>query len=257
MAPLPSGSVTHRRTCLAVLVLVILGACSSSDTTATIEPAVDTTAIVAAEPPVPTTAASTTVPTTTEAPATTAAPTTTEVAHTGGAQSCAADKVLVDADGDGWGGCVTPTTTTVDDGAPSANQGDFNVLFIGAAIEAREQVDIATALEDAVYSVDSVDLLEFYTEDGVPRPELRIAVTTGYSGIEYRDETAWAIAKGLEFLWEDGDSMLFRNDDGTLITSLVLTVDTTRYVAPYEMMTMVADLQILSADWLNLARQPG
>jgi hypothetical protein len=105
-----------------------------------------------------------------------------------------------------------------------------------------------------VVAIEENDLIDFVTTNGSLTPTFRLAVTSGYNGIEFRDEVAWEIAKALEFLWSS-DSPLFRNDVGTLKTGFELTVDTTVYIAPYDLMVAVADLKTTSVDWLTLARQ--
>jgi hypothetical protein len=242
-----------RRVAIPILASAMLLA-SCSDATDTAEPVdiIETAEQTTTTPAAVTTSTTEPAPSTTLAPETTVPATTTTAAPapTGNAQSCPAGSDLMDNDGDGWGICPTATTTM-------SGIGDIVALGIGSDIE-DGAVDLATAIESDIFSVESVDLVRFNTVDGSFSPTLELAVTSGYNGIEYRDEVAWELARALGFLWEadaaDGDGA-FRNDGGLVTVGLDITVDTTRYLAPHMMMLMVADRQITSADWLNLARQ--
>jgi hypothetical protein len=214
-------------------VLVILVSCSSSDNESA------STTVQATDAP-------TSAPTTTAAPAT-----TTTVKPTGTEQSCGADERLEDGDGDGWGSCVSTTTTTTVD---PADEADLNVLIALTAITSDKQ-KFADLIKDSSFSIESVDLIDVVVNNGPPpTADLEIAVTSGYNGIEYRDEIAWTLARNLSIFWESNEGAL-RNDVGSVKPGLVLTVDTTRYVAPYDLMVQVADLGITSTDWLAAARQ--
>ena len=234
--------MTFARTASAIMLTVAsLAGCSSGQEART---GSSITSAQADDSPSTTTAADDT--TTTAAPSTTAAvTTTTERAKTGTVQSCTDGVELLDVDKDGWGVCPTPTTTI-----DPAIDADLAVLFAGQAVLDPE-INLAGAIESDIFSVESVDLINFQAEP----PTFQLAVTSGYNGIEFRDEVAWEIVGNLGFLWST-DNALFRNDVGTLKTSLELTVDTKRYLAPYDLMVLVADRKVTSTDWLNLARQP-
>lgn len=74
-------------------------------------------------------AATTVAVATTEAAPVTTAATTTTAARTGTFSECPAGQEFNDPDGDGWGGCTIPTTTTTD---PSISEG---VYIVGAEIK--------------------------------------------------------------------------------------------------------------------------
>lgn len=229
---------------------------SSSTLAATTTEAVTTTTAAPATSTLP--ASTSTVAPTTAAPTTTEVPTTTEERHTGGVQSCSGGKVFVDQDGDGWGTCQSTATTTTEP-APAttvdpANQADLGVLLAGTSLTS-DKDRLVDAIKETSFSVESVDLIDFKVEDGPPpTAALFIAVTSGYNGIEYRDEVAWDLFRGFAVFWDKDDGS-FRNEVGTLKPGLILTVDTTTYIAPMELMAQVADLEITSTDFLNLARQ--
>lgn len=235
--------MTFARTASAIMLTVVsLAACSSGQEARTGGSIADEQ-VTESSPP--TTAAGDET-TTTASPSTTAATTTTtERAKTGTVQTCTDGVELLDVDKDGWGVCPTPTTTI-----DPAIDADLAVLFAGQAVLDPE-INLAGAIESDIFSVESVDLINYVAEPST----FQLAVTSGYNGIEFRDEVAWEIVGNLGFLWST-ENDLFRNDVGTIKTGLELTVDTTRYVAPYDLMVLVADRQITSTDWLNLARQP-
>jgi hypothetical protein len=105
-----------RRLAMCVLLGLALGACGgggddsgkdNADTSPSARPTSSEGSTPAASSS-PTTTSSTTTSTT----STTVAETTTTERHTGGVQeaACGSDKEFTDADGDGWGACVTTTT---------------------------------------------------------------------------------------------------------------------------------------------------
>lgn len=139
------------------------------------------------------------------------------------------------------------STTTVD----PIVEADAKILFMTVQLDSTKQ-EMADIIEDGVSLVESVDLIAF---DTIPplTVVLNLAVTTGFNGIEYRDEVAWELARLTSIFWETDGGL--RNDIGTFKPTLVLTVDTTTYIASYDMMVAVADLNMTSVDWLNFARQ--
>jgi hypothetical protein len=235
-------AIARTASLIVLTVVVSLSACSSDKEART------GNSVAGAQPgeDSPRTTAAADATTTTAAPSTTAdVTTTTERAKTGTVKSCTDGVELLDVDQDGWGVCPTPTTTI-----DPAIDADRAVLFAGQAVLDPE-INLAGAIESDVFSVESVDLINYVAEPST----FQLAVTSGYNGIEFRDEVAWEIVGNLGFLWST-ENDLFRNDIGTVKTGLELTVDTTRYVAPYDLMVLVADRKITSTDWLNLSRQP-
>lgn len=198
---------------------------------------------------------STVAETTGEATTTTEAiETTTTQGHTGDRKklNCQADEDFEDDDGDGWGECVPGATTPAI--SPGEEQ-DVTVLFFGSRIETDPELrsTLNDAIEEASFSVDSVDVITFTTTD-IGTADLEIAITSGYNSVEIRDQVAWELASGLAFMWEVGDTLIFRNDEGTVKVGFVLTVDTTTYRASYDQMVTIADKRITSTDWLNATR---
>jgi len=202
--------------------------------------------------PAPTQAPTTpvTVPPATEAPTTTVKRVCTDGITRGSydtKQTCVSN---------GWRNTPEPrpTTTTV---APDINA-DANVLVLGAGLN-NDPAGFGKILSDADSSIETVDVVHFDVTNGPPPTStLTIAVTTGYHGIEYRDSTAWTLAKILSVLWNPvttDDESSFRNEVGSLHTELVIVVDDTTYVAPMELMMQAADLTVTSMDFLNATRR--
>lgn len=145
---------------------------------------------------------------------------------------------------------TTAPPTTVDDAA-KATEADTAIQLLATGIVADPKL-LKDLIETVAYLVDSVDVITAEAPDP-SAPTIHIAVTTGFSGVEYRDETAWAIARSFgQFLWMP--DTVFRNEAGRLRPGLHLTVDDTEYVAPYGLMAAIGDYKISSTDWLTMAR---
>jgi hypothetical protein len=140
------------------------------------------------------------------------------------------------------------TTSTAAPAAP-AQGSDAAVLAAGEALNADKSA-MQAMVTDASSSVETVDVINWDPATAT----LRIAVTSGFNTEEYRDEVAWAIASslGAQYWGPDGE---LRNDAGTVKPGLSLQVDSTTYVAPYDLMAAIGDVNISSTDWLTQVRQ--
>ncbi len=90
-------------------------------------------------------------------------------------------------------------------------------------------------------SVSSVDRLE-YDPSG---PVVIMNVTSGYSTAQYQRDSAWAITKSMQPLW-DSKTLASLQD---VIPRFRLTVSAVRYECPHDFMVRLAALRASREDW--------
>lgn len=130
-----SGNKNYKVLASVIVIGTIIAGCTGNEDSTSSAPVTSDTV------PAETTLEETTVPATD-------APTTTEERHTGTFQSCDPGKEFLDPDNDGWGGCVTPTTTTVDVVIPEGvyqvgtefQPGVYRVLGYWARLDAAQEI---------------------------------------------------------------------------------------------------------------------
>jgi hypothetical protein len=105
-----------------------------------------------------------------------------------------------------------------------------------------ERVKWINALEDS-RDLESVDRLEF--EDGA----LVLAVTSGWSSRDRRQEAAWAIVRDIRDLWTDASWPAEVLRDPVWHKELALTVDDLTYRCDGVTMRQVAERRMERTDW--------
>jgi hypothetical protein len=149
---------------------------------------------------------------------------------------------------------VPPTTAAPTTTVDPAVESDAKTLFTGVNFTSTQREAFAEAVQASSVSVDSVDVLDFTVDEATKTATLVIAVSSGYNGIEYRDEVAWDIVRPLSTFWDRIDGP-FRNDAGTIRTGMNLMVDTTNYIVSWDLLNGIADMRVTSTDFLNQSRQ--
>ncbi len=129
-----------------------------------------------------------------------------------------------------------PATTTTT--RPSR---DAQLVAFAQAFE-RTRVGLADAIKkDNPGSVSSVDRFE-YDPTG---PTVILSVTSDYRTAQYLQDSAWAVTKSMQPLWEA--KTIANLPD--VIPRFRLTVGTVRYNCPHDFMVRLAELRASREDW--------
>lgn len=102
--------------------------------------------------------------------------------------------------------------------------------------------------------ISSVDDVRFNLDDAATNgANMTVTVASAASNEAERDDVAWAVAFAVADFW--GPQGGFRNEAGEVRTALTLVVDTTRYVAPMDLMSRVFDSTVSKSTFLQMTRE--
>lgn len=184
-------------------------------------------------------------------PPTSAAEPHTTDAHTGRFSDCPAGKVLDDHDGDGWGGCTTPTVTTTTTTLPEAEQIVANAQTLSRLGSTDPNVDeVRSLVANAILVYTDFERVDVVSgrvdESGM---WLVVVATTGHSTADLQHHLAEDLVQVLaERLWTPA---LFGPGEGPTAVGLDLTSDGTHYMVSGDAMQQVRGLVLLASDALD------
>lgn len=184
-------------------------------------------------------------------PPATAPPPSATGPHTGRYSECPADKVLDDHDGDGWGGCTTPTVTTTTTTLPEADQIVANAEILGR-IESNDPT--ADELRSLVANViltytgfERVDVVGARVDES--GMWLVVAATTGHSTADLQRHLTEDLVQVLaEHLWTRGQ---FGAGEGPTAVGLDITSDAAHYLISGDAMQQVNEFVLSASDALD------
>lgn len=134
-----------------------------------------------------------------------------------------------------------PTPATTATTAPAKVSRDAQLAAFTQAFE-KTRVGLADAIKkDNPVSVTSVDRLEFDPSG----PTVILNVTSGYSTDKFLRDSAWAVTKDMQPLW-DAKTLASVQD---VIPRFRLTVGVVKYECPHDFMVKLAALRASREDW--------
>lgn len=143
-----------------------------------------------------------------------------------------------------------PTTTST----PPLSAGDQRDLEVIMSFTVLKEGDARMGVIEEIEDNFILERVDVFTVDVSNEPgatNLHVEGSSGYGTAEYQIEQVWELVDYLSELWtSDG---IFRNNEGSLKTGLLIVVDGRQYLADYDLMVRAAERNITQSDWLNLA----